>query len=81
MTVRFIATKSPYFNVSSQDTGPRFSGEYIAEFVDSTELGSATGLCIGIASLVQDEVPHPTSESITDSNALFETGIVDVVGF
>src|SRR5204863_2396045 len=45
------------------------------------ELRSAARLCAWIAALIQDEVPHPASQRVSDSDALLEARIIDIVRF
>jgi hypothetical protein len=70
----------PNLDVFPQNAWARLSSEHVAVFVYGAELGSAPRLCLRVASLIGDEVPHPTVECIPDSDSLLKTRIVDIVG-
>ena len=68
-----------HLNVFPQNPWAGFSCEHIPKFINGAIFRTATRLRTGIATLIQNEVPHPTAEGVADPDPLFKTRIVDVV--
>src|SRR5262245_14061864 len=70
-----------HLNIFAQHTRTRLAAEDVAELVDGDEFGTASGLRVRIAALIENEVVHEPGPRIADPDALFPARIVHAVRF